>query len=170
MACTIFSVAGNGGVRIGVMARPQGGASLEEEVRSIREQGFAVLVSLLSEDEQRELELTEESTHCESVGLNFKYLPITDLSVPELNQQTIAFLAELRELHSAGNSIAVHCRAGLGRAPMIAACVMLSPGCSIHSAFHQLSAARGFNVPETPQQHQWAASYEKLLLTPKSSP
>ncbi len=152
------------------MARPRGGEWLSDEVRSIREQGFAVVVSLLTDDEQRELELTEESSHCGIAGLNFKRFPIPDLSVPELNQQAIDFLAEMRELHSAGNSITVHCRAGMGRSPMIAACVMLSPSCSVHSAFHQLSTARGFSVPETPQQHQWAASYERLLWSPKKSP
>jgi protein-tyrosine phosphatase len=169
MECKIFSVAGNGGTKIGVMARPSGGGSLDDDIRSIRDQGFSVLVSLLTDAEQRELKLEQEATFYKKLKLAFDRLPIPDLSVPPLDDQTIAILAKLRELHSVGNSIVVHCRAGLGRSPMIAACIMLSTTCNAHSAFRQLSAARGIKVPETPEQHEWAVSYEKLLLAPKKS-
>ena len=169
MIWQIFSVAGIGDSRIGVMPRPRGGDWLGGDLRSAREQGFSVIVSLLTDDEQRELKLQHECTLCGDLGLTFRRWPITDLSVPELNDETIAFLAGIRQLYAAGNSIAIHCRAGMGRSPMIAACVMLSPNCSAHVAFHKLSGARGFTVPETPEQREWAASYEKLLLASKKS-
>ena len=169
MTCTIFSVASNGDTKIGVMARPSGGGLLHDDIRSIRDQGFSVVVSLLTDAEQRELKLDEEAMLCKKLEVTFHRLPITDLRVPALDEETIEFLAKLRKLHGAGKSIAVHCRAGIGRSPMIAACLMVSPKCTIHSAFHQLSAARGFAVPETPEQREWAGAYEKLLLTTQKS-
>jgi protein-tyrosine phosphatase len=169
MACTIFSVAANSGTKIGVMQRPSGGEKLAEDIRSIREQGFSVVVSLLTDAEERELRLVEEAKVCKKLELTFDRMPIPDLSVPSLDNETVAVLAGLRKLHAAGNSIVVHCRAGIGRAPTIAACLLLSPECNIHHAFCQLSAARGFTVPETPQQREWAVAYEKLLLASQKS-
>lgn len=169
MTCTIFSVASNGGTKIGVMQRPSGGEKLAEDIRSIREQGFSVVVSLLTDAEQHELKLGEEAKLCEKLEVTFDRMPIPDLSVPTLDDETVAVLAKLRKLHAAGNSIVVHCRAGIGRAPTIAACLLLSPECNIHHAFRQLSAARGFTVPETPQQREWAGAYEKLLLASQKS-
>ena len=61
MTCTIFSVAGDGETKIGVMARPSGSGLLNEDIRSIREQGFSVVVSLLTDAEEGELKLEEEA-------------------------------------------------------------------------------------------------------------
>ena len=166
----IFSVAVNGEARVGVMARPRGGNLLSEEIRAISDEGFSVVVSLLTDAEQAELELEEEGRQCGELGLKFVRMPIEDMRVPPLDAPTIALLADLRQLHFAGSSIAVHCRAGIGRSPMIAACIMLSAQCGIHSAFIQLSEARGMRVPETPEQREWALAYEKLVHTPKKSP
>jgi protein-tyrosine phosphatase len=162
MGCKIFSVAVNGDIKIGVMARPRGGDWLEDEVRSIREQGFSVVVSLLTDAEQQELDLEAEGLSCEQLALTFMRLPIEDMRVPTLDVQTIAILEKLRDLRFTGNSIVVHCRAGIGRSPMIAACIILSRSCNVTSAFHHLSAARGMKVPETPEQRDWAIDYEKL--------
>jgi protein-tyrosine phosphatase len=164
MTCTVFSVACDGDTKIAVMARPSGGGLLHADICSIREQGFSVVVSLLTDAEERELKLGEEARICKEMELIFDRLPIPDLRVPALDDGSVEFLAKLRKLHAAGKSIVVHCRAGIGRSPMIAACVMLSTKCNIHSAFRQLSLARGFTVPETPEQREWAVAYEKLLL------
>jgi protein-tyrosine phosphatase len=167
MICTIYSVACEGDTKIGVMARPRGGEWLEDDVRSIREQGYSVVVSLLTDAEEHELKLQEEGRLCREKELIFDRLPIPDLRVPALDDGSVEFLAKLRKLHAAGKSIVVHCRAGIGRSPMIAACLMVSANCNIHSAFRQLSTARGFTVPETPEQREWALAYEKLLLAPQ---
>jgi len=151
------------------MQRPSGGEILIEDIRSIRDQGFSVVVSLLTDAEQSELKLEEEAKLCKKLEVTFDRMPIPDLSVPTLDDEIVARLAELRKLRAAGNSIVVHCRAGIGRSPTIAACLLLSPKCNIHSAFRQLSAARGFTVPETPQQREWAGAYEKLLLASQKS-
>jgi protein-tyrosine phosphatase len=167
MTFAIFSVACDGGTKIGVMARPSGGELLHRDIRSIREQGFSVVVSLLTDAEERELKLGEEARICNEIELIFERLPIQDLRVPALDDGSVEFLSKLRKLHAGGKSIVVHCRAGIGRSPMIAACLMLSAKCNVHSAFRQLSVARGFTVPETPEQREWAVAYEKLLLAPQ---
>jgi len=170
MPSKIFSVSANGDTKIGVMARPPGGDRLRDEIRAISEDGYSVVVSLLTDPEQIELELVDEGRHCEELGVKFVRLPIEDMRVPPLDGPTLEVLDALRQLHSAGNWIAVHCRAGIGRSPMIAACVMVSARCGVHSAFIQLSEARGIRVPETPEQREWALAYEKLVHRPKKSP
>src|SRR6202142_3527619 len=111
MTCTIFSVAGDGGSKIGIMQRPSGGEILIEDIRSIRDQGFSVVVSLLTDAEQSELKLEEEAKLCKKLEVTFDRMPIPDLSVPTLDDEIVARLAELRKLRAAGNSIVVHCRA-----------------------------------------------------------
>ncbi len=167
MICTTYSVACDGDTKIGVMARPSGGGLLRADICSLREQGFSVMVSLLTDAEERELKLVEEARICNEMEMVFERLPIPDLRVPALDDASFEFLAKLRKLHAGGKSIVVHCRAGIGRSPMIAACLMLSTKCNVHSAFRQLSSARGFTVPETPEQREWAVAYEKLLLAPQ---
>jgi len=167
MDLKIFSVACERDTKIAVMARPSGGGLLREDIRSIRDQGFSVVVSLLTDAEERELKLGEEARICKEMELIFERLSVPDLRVPALADGSVEFLAKLRKLHAAGKSIVVHCRAGIGRSPMIAACLMLSAKCNVHSAFRQLSSARGFTVPETPEQREWALAYEKLLLAPQ---
>jgi len=165
----IFSVGVGDETKIGVMARPPGGARLKDEIRAISDAGFSVVVSLLTDAEQIELDLVNEGLHCEELELTFVRLPIEYMRVPALDEHTIAIIAGLRELHAAGNSIVVHCRAGVGRSPMIAACIMMSEKYGIHSAFIQLSEARGMKVPETPEQREWALAYEKLVRGAKKS-
>jgi len=70
------------GARVAVMPRPRGGDYLEEEMRSLREQGVTVLVSLLTPAEVEELDLYDEERLCGEVGIRFLTFPIQDRCVP----------------------------------------------------------------------------------------
>ena len=63
---------------IGVMARPRGGDWLESEIRNLKNQGVATLVSFLTSSEEDELELTEERKISLSNSVNFFSFPIND--------------------------------------------------------------------------------------------
>jgi hypothetical protein len=54
--------------------------------------------------------------------------------------------------------IAVHCRQGLGRSPMLAAGLLVLAGMAGEDAWEQVEAARGVTVPETAEQRAWAVS------------
>jgi protein-tyrosine phosphatase len=163
MACTIYTVQIEGKARLGYMARPRGGDWLEDELLSVSQQRFDVVVSLLEEDEAEELALAEEATLCTRQDLQFFNIPICDRGVPALDEATIAALSSLRNLWRSGKAVVTHCRMGYGRAPMIAACIMVSEECGSKEAFAKLSAARGISVPETDEQRAWVHKYTELL-------
>jgi protein-tyrosine phosphatase len=148
--------------RLATMPKPRGGDWLEDEIISLRGMGVDVLVSLLTDDEIIEVSLADEALHCANNRIEFLRFPIPDHSVPPLNEKTAGFIHELWERLAAGKSIAIHCRAGLGRSSMIAACVMVLAGIDPNSVFDLIGAARGFTVPDTQEQRDLVLKFAKL--------
>jgi protein-tyrosine phosphatase len=163
MACRIYTVQIEGKTKLGYMARPRGGEWLEDDLRSISQQRFDIVVSLLEDEEAEELALTDEAGLCTRHGLQFVRIPIRDRGVPAFDDVRMRALASLRELWRNGKAIVTHCRMGYGRAPMIAACILISKECGSNAAFEKLSAARGISVPETDEQRAWVQKYAELL-------
>ena len=58
-----------------------------------------------------------------------------------------------------GKSIAIHCRQGIGRAPLMAICILVVAGMGIEAARTTVGAARGCSVPETPEQVRWLTAF-----------
>lgn len=50
----------------------------------------------------------------------------------------------------------MHCRAGIGRSSLIAACIIASHDLDIDEAFRRIAATRGVAVPDTEDQAAWA--------------
>ena len=78
MACTIYTVDIEGKAKLGYMARPRGGDWLEDELLSVTQQHFDIVVSLLEDEEAAELDLNEESSLCARHGIQFVRIPISD--------------------------------------------------------------------------------------------
>ncbi len=141
---------------LAVIARPRGGDWLEDEVKSLSNAGLNVIVSLLKDDEEIELNLTQERTECEAAGLDFYSLPINDRSVPASIDEVYNFVSELATLIIRDDKkIGIHCRQGLGRSPLIAAALLVRMGHTSDEAFQKISLARGVEVPETIEQKEW---------------
>jgi protein-tyrosine phosphatase len=147
---------------LSVMARPRGGDWLPDEVQSWRDAGVDVVVSLLTPDEQVELELDEEASLCQHVDLAFYAFPISDRSVPSQLAEVERLITEIVEALSAGKHVAIHCRMGMGRSAMIAAATLVALGDTQIHALERVQAARGFFVPDTPEQAQWVVRYAAL--------
>jgi protein-tyrosine phosphatase len=163
MKPTIYWIDKPGDGRIAVLAMPQGDWWLESEIRSWREDGIDVVVSLLTEPEDRLLGLSREAELCRTNGLTFINYPIEDCDVPLSSEATLQLVKELDALLSSGKSIGFHCRGGLGRSPLIASCVLMYSGKSAEESFQLVGAARGLQVPQTPAQEDWGKSFEKDL-------
>jgi protein-tyrosine phosphatase len=58
-----------------------------------------------------------------------------------------------------GRSIAIHCRAGIGRSSMIAACALILCGIDAAEALALIKAARGVSVPDTDEQRDWVIAF-----------
>jgi protein-tyrosine phosphatase len=147
--------------KLSILARPRGGDWLFDEIKALHEADVDVLVSLLTPSEVSELDLTEEATACSNQGMTYFSFPITDFSVPPFSTPTFTFLEQLRSYLSEGKHVAIHCRQGLGRAPLIAAGVLVLSGFAPGQAFALLSKARGYTVPETEEQKAWVVAFSQ---------
>ena len=56
-------------------------------------------------------------------------------------------------------SVAIHCRAGIGRTGIVAACVLHELGVPYEQIFPMLSKARGLDMPDTLEQIEWVQRY-----------
>ena len=144
------------------MPRPRGGDWLGDELQALAKAGVNVLVSLLTADEVAELELQDEERLCGDCGLRFISFPIPDRGVPfsiaEAGRTIDLILEELQ----AGKAVAVHCRMGIGRSALIAACLLKSQGIGVDEAFAMISRARGFSVPDTEEQREWVKGFAEV--------
>ena len=144
---------------LGIMPRPRGGDWLDGEIQSLAKAGVNVVVSLLTADEVAELELQDEERLCGDCGLRFISFSIPDrgvpFSMPEAGRTLDLILDEL----TAGKAVAVHCRMGIGRSALVAACLLKSQGVGMDEAFAMISRARGFFVPDTEEQREWVKRF-----------
>lgn len=142
-------------LRLAIVPRPRGGDWLEDEAISMKKAGIDILVSMLQVEEADELGLTAEAAACQAAGIEFKSFPIQDREAPSSIASFSAFVEQLRvELHS-GRSVAVHCRASIGRSSLLLAGVLCAEGFPPDDAFKRLAKARGLQVPDTAEQVQW---------------
>lgn len=77
-----YRIAGPWSGRLAIVPRPRGGDWLGEDVCSWQEAGLDVVVSLLTHDENTELELNREELLCRARGIQFYAYPIQDRGVP----------------------------------------------------------------------------------------
>lgn len=147
--------------RLATAARPRADDWLDDEVESWKADGVDIVVSLLEPTEARDLGLEREAELCRARSVTFVSFPIPDFSLPE-NEREVARLADslVGELKQ-GRSIVIHCRAGIGRSSMIAACTMISAGLDAADALSRIELARGVRVPDTEAQRAWVMAFEK---------
>ncbi len=149
--------------RLAIMPRPRGGDWLEDEIESWRRAGVDVVVSLLTHEEEAELSLADEAALCRTNGIEFISFPIVDRSVPSSFEAFSDQVTRLAEQLASGKSIAVHCRQGIGRAALIAICLLILAGVEPAAAIERVGTARGCSVPETAEQRRWIADFARSL-------
>ena len=159
----IYWIKGKWPGRLAILARPRGADWLEDEVEAWKEIGVDTVVSLLTQPEEAELSLIQESELVRRKGLVFINFPIADYSVPGSQSATRQFIDELKDQLFRGNKVGIHCRQGIGRSSLVAACVLVALGESSLSAFRQIENARGTSVPDTIEQKNWVASFAERL-------
>ncbi len=157
MLSDIYWIRTPGDLQLAIMARPRSGDWLEDEIAHWQRSGVEIVVSLLERDEVEELELNREPILCERHGIEFRSWPIPDRGLPH---DPAAFRQFAGELAGSGKSIAIHCRAGIGRSSVLAAAIMVHAGESAEPALAAIADARGVPVPDTDEQRDWIAALE----------
>lgn len=142
------------------MARPRADDWLEREVDAWKAAGVGQILSLLERDEVSELGLQAEAETCRGRGIFFLSFPIPDRGVPDADEvrQIAGRLA--RDVVD-GRSVAIHCRAGIGRSSLMAACVLVLMGMAPGEALSLIRDARGVPVPDTDEQRDWIMSFSR---------
>lgn len=153
--------------KLAVAPRPRGGEWLKDEILSWKKLGIDTVLSLLTPDEEGEFELLDERETVTTNGMNFLALPVPDRQVPTSLTEVATALERLNARLSHGKNVVIHCRQGIGRSGMIAACLLITMGLDAGAAVEKVSAARGVRVPETSEQRQWIDHYAATLATSK---
>jgi protein-tyrosine phosphatase len=141
------------------MARPRADEWLEMEVNEWKNSGVDVVVSLLEHEEVSELGLQREAELCRSGGIDFISFPIPDRGLPESRREASQIAQLLAAGLRDGRSVAIHCRAGIGRSSVIAACVLICSGIEAEEALALIRASRGLIVPDTDEQRDWVVAF-----------
>ncbi len=149
--------------RLAILPRPRGGDWLEDEVRAWRSAGVDIVLSLLTPSEVSDFELPHEESICHAAGIDFLTFPILDREVPAKKETVLVLATELRKFLMNGKNVAIHCRQGIGRAALIAICVLILAGADSKTAIAQVSTARGLAVPETSDQKRWVMDFASDL-------
>jgi protein-tyrosine phosphatase len=92
-------------------------------------------------------------------GLEFISFPIIDRSVPTSREETLRLASRLAGLLKEGKQIGIHCRQGIGRSSLVAACTLIQAGLNAETAFSLIGKARGLTVPETTEQEKWVRDF-----------
>lgn len=151
--------------RLAIMPRPRGGDWLEDEITCWRRLGIEAIVSALTREENAELDLLQEKERCEKSGIEFLSIPIADRCVPLSATDARELVRRLEQKLAQGKKIAIHCRQGVGRAAVLAACVLAASGVDPQSAWDRIAVARGCTVPDTSEQRDWLARFARDMLT-----
>src|SRR5215217_6477607 len=159
MRAEIYWLPFDGPGRIALMPRPRGGDWLDDELRSLSEAGVTTLVCALTADERATLSLERLEDACAVAGLALLSLPIRDRDIPSAHEPVLALTTELVDRLARGEGVAVHCRAGIGRAALLAACVLVRLGTRADDALAIIGRARGLDVPDTQEQRAWVAAF-----------
>lgn len=143
------------------MPRPRAGDWLEDEVASWRKSGLEVIVSLLEESEIVELGLQAEEKACTQAGMKFLSCATPDRGLPASQNTVSALVEELINELQQGRGVGIHCRIGVGRSALLAACVLHRLGCPLDEAWGSIARARGLSVPDTVEQREWVARWAR---------
>ena len=140
--------------QLAIVPRPRA-VPLDDDIQSLQGAGIDILVSMIEEPEAIELGLGQEAAAAKRAGLRFVQYPIPDGSTPSDMQKFEAFLIDLENELAAGKRIGIHCRGCIGRSSVVAASLMIRSGVPAKQAWIQIETARGFPVPDTPEQLIW---------------
>jgi protein-tyrosine phosphatase len=161
MRTKLYWITGPWSGRLAVTPRPRGGDWLEDEIHSWRRSGVGGVVSLLTSDEVGDLDLATEAGLCGADEIKFFSFPIEDRHVPSSKEAFSDLVTKLDGMLSEGKNVAVHCRQGIGRAALVAVCLLIQSGMATEAAIERVSIARGCPVPETDEQRRWITAFAR---------
>lgn len=160
----MYWISGSWPGRLAVGPRPRGGDWLKDDIAGWKRADIDAVLSLLTPDEEQDLDLSNEAGEVRAQGMSFSSLPIPDRQIPKSESKLAEALEGLTRDLSAGKNILIHCRQGIGRSGLVAACLLVKKGMSPGAAMDSVSASRGVPVPETVEQRDWIDHHAAALV------
>jgi protein-tyrosine phosphatase len=145
--------------RLAIVLRPRGGEGLQADLAMVRDAGIGILVSMLTREDSEELGLLDEGRIAQRLGMRFISYPILDRCTPSDPAGFRHLINDLRDQVRAGMRVGAHCRGCIGRATVLLASVMIALGWEASDALRLIERARGFPVPDTPEQLEWILNF-----------
>ena len=159
----IYRVKEIGSGYLAIMAKPVSGEFIEEEFQGIAREGISKIVSLLEPHEEYAVGLSKEADLSNRNGIEFVSHPIVDRGLPSSVPKFCSFISSTHAGIQSGINTVVHCRAGIGRAGIVVASVLVRSGMDAEPAFELVSEKRGVSVPDTEEQLNWVVAHQKAL-------
>lgn len=122
-----------------------------------------ILVSCLTRPEERELELTDKEGAARRSAVTLLRSPIEDRGTPTDSTSFEALVNRLDAARQAGHKVAIHCRQGLGRAPLVAASLLIRSGMTPDDTWTLIAERRDRSVPDTEAQREWVSAFGRYL-------
>ncbi|MGV6809722.1 MAG: phosphatase domain-containing protein [bacterium] len=142
--------------RLGLTHMPGSRAARDSDLAALQRLGVDALVCLQQPREFQQINppetLAERETAVQAHQIQFVHDAITDFAPPTI-EQAQRIVTKLKHLLDEGQTVVVHCFAGLGRAGTIAACVLVAYG---HRASDAVKLVREYRKGAVQTQAQAA--------------
>ncbi len=158
MSTPLYKICDLGNGALFVMPKPSS-QTLHDDIGYYKTQGVSKVISLLHAQEIETLGMIMEPHACEDHGLKFENFPISDMSVPDTDR-LIELQQRLKQEIANGESIAIHCHGGRGRAGIVAITLMVEHGIDADRAIEMASNARGDRMPVNDLQTAFVKGYK----------
>ncbi|GLI69801.1 hypothetical protein VaNZ11_014502, partial [Volvox africanus] len=122
--------------------------------------GVHTIVCLLPEAELRYLKVRSYAAAVEEHGMEYLHLPIIEMAAPRDVSQAASVVDAVADRLQEGRTVVMHCKAGVGRAGMMAACVLVRLGVRVGPA-EAIAAVRQHRrgAVESRRQEEFVAVY-----------
>lgn len=132
---------------------------LEKDLRRLSaEYGTTLLVTLIEEHEFETLRVPRLREQVRAHSIQQLWFPIRDMSVPPSMEEFAGLVGQIIERAREGQTIVIHCMAGLGRAGLVAACCLVALGFTPDEAIKEVREVRPGSL-QTPQQAEYIHSF-----------
>jgi len=133
---------------------------LDEDLdRLVEHFGVQVLVCLLQESELEWLKIPGLIDAARDRGMEVLRLPIPDGGVLPDARPVVALVERIERRAAAGQTVAIHCAGGLGRAGTVGGCFLVHQGMSGREAVETLHRVRSRYCPETRDQERFIRDF-----------
>lgn len=119
-----------------------------------------VLVSLLEAPELTQLNIPHLFSEVEQRGMHSCWFPIPDFSIPETIQALVPLVEKILSTVEQGQTVVVHCRAGLGRSGLVVSSCLTYLGYSAPAALALVRQIRPGSV-ETQKQEEFVEQFAR---------